>query len=226
MIEHVSYGEFFRRFDWRQGEHVTLIGPTGCGKSTLLANVLDKRGHVVFCATKPRDRDLSKLLAKKGYPIEKIWPPEYYRAKMALWPMFTKPEDMRTQRATINRALREMFTQGGWCVAVDEALYLSEQMKLGALLETYWSQGRSLNLSLAACTQRPRNLPLMAYDQATHIIVFRYRDEYVIKRLAEIGSIDKRALISTLPNLERYEFLYIYVPSGEMVISRVPADLA
>ena len=46
---------------FRQGQHVTVIGPTGCGKTTLVTELAEARSHVVALGVKHRDDSLSKL---------------------------------------------------------------------------------------------------------------------------------------------------------------------
>jgi len=59
-------------FDWRQSEHVALIGPNGQGKTTLLISILPKRTYVAVLVTKPRDETIDKLIAS-GYDEYREW---------------------------------------------------------------------------------------------------------------------------------------------------------
>src|SRR3954452_15677764 len=64
-VPFVPWDEFIDDyFIWRQGEHVTLIGPTGSGKTTLTNAILDKRAYILFFSTKQRDDTQAKLLTQ------------------------------------------------------------------------------------------------------------------------------------------------------------------
>src|SRR5690349_6421632 len=67
----VSWDDFYGYFgaNWRQGEHVGLIGPTGSGKTTLAMWLLPLRKYVVVLGTKPRDKTLDELAARGYYKM-------------------------------------------------------------------------------------------------------------------------------------------------------------
>lgn len=70
----VPWSTFMQRMDWRQGEHVTLVGATGGGKTTTAIQLLPMRDWVVTFATKPADDTLDQLVAS-GYKRVPTWPP-------------------------------------------------------------------------------------------------------------------------------------------------------
>ena len=72
----VEWDDFMKYvFDWRQSQHVGLIGPTESGKSTLQYGILPKRKYVTFFATKPRDKTLDAFAQQAGYVRIEDWPP-------------------------------------------------------------------------------------------------------------------------------------------------------
>src|SRR5512142_129915 len=62
-------------YDWRQNQHVGLIGPTESGKSTLTYAILPLRKYVTFFATKPRDPVLEAYARRGGFTRIETWPP-------------------------------------------------------------------------------------------------------------------------------------------------------
>lgn len=228
-IPYVVWADFLaRHFDWNQGEHVSLIGPTGSGKTTLALEILARRTWVTALATKPRDATMDRLIRKGWKKIQK-WPPPHVPLhrrnegqRVVLWPPFKKPEDVTNQAVQIDAAMRAMFVQGGWCIFADEARYLCVDLKLKRLLETIWTQGRSLRLSLVAGTQRPSMVPLLMYDQATHLFFWRDNDEANLKRIGGIGYQSSAGIRRAVCSLDLHEVLYVNSRTGEMLRTRIP----
>jgi hypothetical protein len=219
----VQWEDFPRHMQWKQGEHATLIAPTGQGKTTLIREILPSstavREYVMVLVTKKRDDTLS---AFEDY--KKMNSPEPWAKKVMIYPPFPRNPDkmFELHRDIFKNALVTAYRQEGWTVIADEVRYLSEQLRLDRYLELIWLQGRSLGVTLVASTQRPRHIPLSAYDQATHLFLWRDNDKGNIGRLAEIGgTVDRRRIIERIPDLPRHQFIYVNTRSGETVESRV-----
>src|ERR1700755_1158742 len=72
-IPFMEWANFRKRgFQWKQGEHVTLIGFTGSGKTETLIRLIGIRSNVVVFGTKRKDSTLDQLL-KSGYKRIKSW---------------------------------------------------------------------------------------------------------------------------------------------------------
>jgi hypothetical protein len=222
-VERLAWDEFLPSMRWRQGEHVSLIGPTGAGKTTLALQVLPKRKFVVVLGTKPKDPTLSQL-RRQGYEVMRSWPEHVsvdVTPKIILWPTFKKAGDARKQAQTIGRSLQEIFAQGGWTVYADELRYIAKTLRLSPLLELIWQQGRSLGISLVGGTQRPAHVPLMLYDQATHLFFWRDNDDANLKRIGGIGHLDSQLVRETVADLPLHETLYINTRTGRLVQTKV-----
>lgn len=140
--------------------------------------------------------------------------------RVVLWPPFRRPEDVANQQAQINTALREMFTAGGWTLFADELFYLVRYLKLTPLLEVWWTQGRSLGLTVVGGTQRPAHVPLLAYDQATHLFFWRDNDETNLRRIGGLGGLNASTIRRTVATLSKHECLYVSTRTGEMIVTR------
>lgn len=210
---------------WKQGEHLSIIGPTGSGKTYLGLALLPIRKYITVFASKPRD-DLLLAYGKK-HKYEKIaqWPPSSMTERVLLWPRYNGPADRARQHIIFRNAVNDQFRAGAWCLFIDEVFYWTEILRLAEWLKAIWVQGRSIKLSLMAATQRPAAVPLLMYDQATHLFFFRFRDERDLKRIGGIGWLDRKDIQETVSRLEQYEFLYIHVPTGEMIISKVKGKI-
>jgi energy-coupling factor transporter ATP-binding protein EcfA2 len=223
-VERIEWDDFLPSMRWRQGEHVSLIGPTGAGKTTLALEILPKRKYVVVLGTKPMDDNLSRLKAR-GYQVIREWPEHVsteISPKLILWPSFRKTSDAKKQQQVIGKALQAIFAQGRWTVYADELRYIAKTLRMSPLLELLWQQGRSLGVSLVGGTQRPAHVPLMLYDQATHLFFWRDNDDANLKRIGGIGSLDARLVRDTVAALPHHETLYVNTRTGRLVQTIAP----
>lgn len=194
---------------WEQGQHVSIIGPTGRGKTTLAYGLLPLKKWVVIFGTKSEDDSLTDFAKQNGFVIREKWSPSYEHSRYLLWPKHRKPGDEKKQIAVFASAFDEIYVQGGWTLYIDETWYMGDTLGLDDKMNTFWTQSRSKRISFVTATQRARNVPLLMYDQATHLFVFSVRDEYARKRLGEIGAVDKKEMMYEITHLGNHEFLYI-----------------
>lgn len=224
-VEIVPWGAFRARWRWERGEHVTLVGHTGSGKSTLALSLLMPRSPAVFLATKPRDSTMDKLRAA-GWSKSATWPPPPRTRQVILHPRIKRVEDMAHQQEVMTQALGYIYAKGRWTVYADELRYLTDQLKLKKYFELLWLQGRSLDVSLMAATQRPFWVPLEAWSQSTHIFLWRENDKRNLDRLVEIGGTDTAKVRSVVPRLGKYSCLYVDTRTGRLIVTRPPASIA
>lgn len=227
-IPRVRYGQFLREFVWNQGEHITEIGPTGYGKTTLAEDILTRRQYVLAFGTKKEDDTLDKLITERGYKrIESIAEINLLeQKKYVLWPRLdnvkTADEIITIQKERFREALFGGFRQGGWTIYLDELRYITARLGLASEYELLLEQGRSIRVSVIAAYQRPRNIPLLAYDQPEHLFFFKETDRENIARMAEVVSwLDRRLMIETISHLQKYDFLYLNKSRERALISRV-----
>lgn len=191
----------YMRRNWKQGQHIALIGPTGTGKTGLAAELLNIRKYVVALAVKRHD-DTLKMFG--GYRIIKRWPPDVTENKVILWIKPASLSDFEVQRKRILETLHMLYIAGGWCVYFDDLGYLTNQLRIDRPIITMVSQGRSSRLSVVSAVQRPRGVPLAALTQARYVIIWKYADEYELERAAEVAGIPKKQLIMLNDQLKVY----------------------
>lgn len=188
--------------EWRQGEHVTLIGGTGTGKTTVAHTILDTRVYVVVLALKRRDDTLDRFrdgykYGRSSYKIITKWPPDYPFHKVILWIKPKELGDSRGQAIRLYNALNTIYLEGGWCVYFDEAGLIT-MLGLGQALGVLLNQGRSEGLSIVCGMQRPASIvarvPKEALTAPRHKIIFKYEALSEIKACAEICNIDWREM--------------------------------
>lgn len=222
----IPWSSFFAELDWRQGEHVTMVGTTGCGKSTLAMTILPARAYRAIVCVKPRDKLMRQIARTEDYHVTAEWPPKKADAdRIILWPPNHGSENLHEQADTVGRALRNLYREGRWCVYLDELEWLTGSKYLGleGEVNVMWQHGRSLGLSLVTGAQRPRHVPMLAYDQATHLFLFQNSDRYNRQRMGELGGMDSKRIEWIMARLPKHVFLYVNTRDGELVVSKTPS---
>lgn len=223
-IEHVPWDEFFTWFkkNWKQGEHVAMIGTSGQGKSTLAKTIIPIRNYVVVFVTKARD-PLFALLKKDGFKkVSEFQGVPDIAPKQLLAPSLSKGKSsMVDQRKVFEDAMYQVFAAGNWCIWLDELRYITDNLKLQQDVEFLLLQGRALGISLVSLTQRPVKVPLEVFDQSTHLFFWRDTDEANRRRIGGIGGVSGAILWEEVASLEQYEFIYLNTRTGYMVKSKV-----
>lgn len=232
----VEWDDFMRYvFDWRQSQHVGLIGPTESGKSTLQYAILPRRKYVVFFATKPRDKTLDVFADQGGFVRIEDWPPVRGRypkrvvtaeemPRRLLWPDATqmRPETMEHQREVFLRAFHDIYGSGGWCVVWDEFWMMTQILGLEKEARIFLQQARSNDISFVMGMQRPSRIPLEVFDQSTHLFFWRDNDEANLKRMGGIGWMSANEIRYFVANLEPYQVLYLNARRGWMYRTTAP----
>lgn len=227
VAERVSWSEFQDAFVWNQGEHVTAIGPTGAGKTTLTNNLLPRRDYVIFAATKKKDKTVDWLKKHQSFRevkrIDQLHPEVgrrfIYKPDFPAWGA-ARLKDYHAD--FFRQLLMYVFRSGGWTLDLDEIRYLTEFLRLREEYELVMLQGRSLGITVISKTQRPKMIPLVAYDQATHLFLWRDNDQENLKRLASLGAhLDAREVRRQVAGLPMHEVLYLNTRTGAKLQTKV-----
>lgn len=225
MAPRIAWDEFVTyHFDWKQNQHVALIGPTDSGKTTLALAILPMRKYIAVLATKPKDSTLSQFGKSEGFKRYTHWPEIHpgLSPRRLVWPDATSLYSAKEQQLHFKKALDQIYREGAWCVYIDELWFIGHHLKMDFEVRTYLQQARSNDISLVVATQRPAWVPLEVYDQSQHLFFWRDNDERNLNRLSGISWRNGnyvRALIAELP---QHEILYVHVPTGAMFRTMAP----
>jgi hypothetical protein len=228
----VDYTTFWDNFNWRQDQHLTLVGTTGVGKTTLELDLIDIREYIIFLGTKEED-ETQEELAPLGFRVAHD-PQDIILDVSHRWVLHpgrirkgeTAQELRNRHRAFYREVLLYCFTQTSWTVVIDEGRYICQFLGLKDEVQLLYLQGRSQHNSVVLGTQRPAWVPAEAFDAATHLFFFKDNDYRNIGRIAELGGLDRKVIQGVIPQLESTEteggqFLYYNTRTDDMMISKV-----
>jgi hypothetical protein len=214
--------------DWRQDQHLGLIGPTGQGKSNLLYWLLLQRSFVTYFATKIKDRTLDSYAAMGGYQKIESWPPrkghlikrEVKAAEMPrrlLWPDATDIHSEARQMEAFHAAIADIYVQGGWTCVWDDYWYLVHILGLEKVSKKMLLNARSNDIPFVVGTQRPAGNRLVElFDQAHHLFFFRDNDEPNLRRIGGVGWQSAELIRGFVANLDQFQALYVNTRLGWM----------
>lgn len=220
----MPWEEFWPKFDWKQSQHVALIGPNGSGKTTAAIAILPKRTYVCVLATKPSDETLDNLISHHGYDkyVEWLSVDPDKSPRRIIWPNAKRLGAKDDQSKVFHNALDHMFVDGRWTVVIDEGYYFAKRLKLSDDMMDYWTQARSNKISFVVGTQRPAWVPLEMYDESKHLFIWRLNEEAALKRVSALGAANEDVAKMAIANLDEHQFLYINKITGFMCRSAAP----
>lgn len=215
---------------------MTLIGATGSGKTHLALVLASMREYALVIATKRRDPVLEELGWKRVRNLREdvLWTADRrvpLDPKLVYWPT---PQEgtVRRRQAAQARQIREALDwadrTGGWALVIDELMYVSRSLGLERELEHAWFQSRTQGVSLIGAAQRPTQVPLLAFSQASYVVVWQTSDGRDIERLREVAAGFPRETIEECVrslDWDAHEFLLMDTRRRELVRSIAPAEV-
>lgn len=221
------------RWNYRPGEHVSLITATQNGKTTMVFDLL-RHTDTSWCATpptmlvaKPKDPTVARGLEELGYAEVDRWPPprrgswfgREQPAGYGFWPKHLRDADEETNNVHLAEqfrpVIRDLFWKGNSICVADEQYHLCAVLNMQAQMTRHWTQGMGMGAGLWSATQKPSGtqqgtIPSFMYNSPTHIFLGRELDKNNRKRFGEIGGVDSQLIERNVEGLQRFEWLYIH----------------
>jgi hypothetical protein len=231
----VNWETFLRWFGnaWREGDHVSLIGPTNSGKTTVGVQICQLRPWVIAIDIKGDD----ETLGKSGWARVTKWPlPGKVYDRMAQGEDFRVilgdrargSEAMARRRMLARRALEDIWKNGGWTVLVDDLQLLTDTRKSGNLslmVEDFLVAARDAKVSIVSLQQAPRRVPRAASDQSSWLIAYVTRDTDIVNRLAEMAGRPRAEIRGAIRGLRRPYILVFSTDSEAPIVMTRPERL-
>lgn len=231
----VAWETFYNTiYNPKPGEHQLALGMTGSGKTHLQNELLHKWPFVAAFATKGNDATMDRLIEHEGFERYPRWlrMSSHDHPRRIIWPPDKNLKTMvEKQREVFSDAMERIWAEGGrpkenpvgWAVAMDEAWWFAQMLKLTQYIRVYLQQGRSNGISLLAASQRPAWVPTELYSQTTHLFFFKITEKTDLDRISEINAPNKVAVKHIVSRLEERQVLYLNNTTGAMLRTRAPA---
>jgi energy-coupling factor transporter ATP-binding protein EcfA2 len=232
------------RREFRQGDHVAIIGPTGSGKTHIAFPVAELRSHTIVVACKPRDELVQDALGRGYYliptdtlkqgieyvdgralhPRVVYWPRLGERAWRGLPEEAVLQAEKAHQRPRVGAALGYVRKQGKWSIMLDEGTWVCRDLGLQRDVDSALFQFRSLRSSIIILGQRPSWMGRYVLSSPTHLFLFNTNDGDDRKALGNVSGVDSKLVAELVARLsfERHEVLYIDTRRREMFRTVAP----
>lgn len=217
-------------FDYKPGEHLTIVGPTQRGKTYLGFQLLERTANPqqrgIVLASKPRDATVDALLANKRWrlveewdiedvPLDEEWSWQKKKRDGYVLRPHQSLRDISQDDANVHKHFKQAIIESYGSrdtriLFIDEAHQVSNDLKLRKEIEAVLKRGSALHTGVWCLIQRAKYLPYDMYNAPEHIFLFNDPDKTNRERFGEIGGgVDPRIVENVTNHLDQYQVLYI-----------------
>jgi len=213
-------------FDYRPGEHLSLIAPTQRGKTHLSYQLLQVAMRqnpdlsVVSLMPKPNSPATSAWARSLNLRETPEWPPRKKLfsgdpAGYVFWPRHRQDLTAEANRlqlaAKFRKCLATQYWRGKCIVFGDDVFLLAVLMGLNPELEEFWTAGSEGGAALWAANQKPSgtlgsgSVSSFSYNAPLHLFLGKDSDLRNVKRFGEISGVDPSEIAWQVKNLRLFK---------------------
>lgn len=193
----------------KNDEHVFVAGMTGSGKTYLLKTYLAGNEKPVFVLDTKGTFTWEQVPAKLQIMCRRLEqiPNAAARYKYIIY----RPDPEELDPEYYDAFFDFCYRMKNCTVAIDECMQICESaLKMPPALKSIYTRGRELNVNAWTATQRPANIPVLTYSEATHKFIFKLSAIQDKKRLYEETGYEQ-----FLKNIPKYYFWYLDGTTGD-----------
>ena len=202
-------------------KHVLVCGATGTGKSILAEYYLRGYQYVIKLDTK----DETAERRKKGLPL---WEGLEEGRDYTVCSNFEELDEIETDKIIycppfyeqteelFNQFFDWVFLRENTIVWIDEVMGLATSYKMPRALLRCYTQGRSKNVGLWACSQRPKGIPAIILSNSDYYFIFNLNNINDRKTIYDMTGMKE---MLTLP--KDHNFYYYKVGEEKCVLARL-----
>jgi energy-coupling factor transporter ATP-binding protein EcfA2 len=223
-------------FHFNKGEHVLFGGPTQRGKTTLafqlVRHIATPEYPAYVAVSKPDDTTSISWGQRLGYrrisefpPTRKVKELDIFDGKPSgylVWPQFGNIDlDIPNARRVHGKMLKETYADGAKgkaCILImDDTMVKAKVMQLDNEMVTILAMAGAMGISLWIFVQKNTDsgrTTVWGFEQSTHLFIAKGGDHRVLQRYAEIAGDKGHIVMTVVPTLKPYQFLYIHKYEG------------
>jgi hypothetical protein len=227
---------------YKPGQHVVFGGPSTHGKTylafDLVGPLISPDFPVYVSQSKPRDPVTEQRAKQLHLRVVETWngkpprriveildekrrPPGYL-----IKPKFGNIEkDMQNCAQVTANLLADRYSAGAkgesGILLMDDTMVKAVIMKLDRQMVTIIAMAGAMGIGEWVFIQKPTDsgkITLWAYENATHCFFTKGGDNRMLKRYAEISGDNNALVISAVPGLDQFQFVYLNKDTGHVCI--------
>lgn len=196
-----------------------ILGRTGAGKTVFSFMLLAEQDYDAkpwIIIDYKKDRLFAKLLKSFKGIVKRLHPDDKPPTKPGLYVM--QPV-LKADDVAVEAFLMACYRKGNIGLYIDEGYAVPQELALDAIL----TQGRSLDIPVIACYQRPVWMTRFATSQADYVAVFHIKDAPDRKRILEFTghvTMPGGSIINANTRLPKYHCLWYDTAEDETRVLR------